>query len=183
MSTLKELKEIINKKSNIKIFCIVVPKETPPWLLEFSKDEQVLLFPEKAGHGVFDEIKIVRELVVDKSSKIKYVITKSPYVVSDFKRIAVLVVGESTIESPSFQTFGASVNKILVNIFDFGRTTGDLSSFFLEAERQTMLLTENLKELNMLLDKIETQYGEGVERTILINNLLDKIETLEQKNE
>ena len=64
------------------------------------------------GHSVF-----VKDILI---------ITMSPWIIYDFDRSHVLIVSEKNIEHPDFQTFGASVNKINMCVFNKRETISDI---------------------------------------------------------
>jgi restriction system-associated AAA family ATPase len=115
-----------------------------------------------------NENKAMRDLLIT---------THSPFIVSDCYEEGVLLFKKNdeqkvvTAERPGFNTFGASVNLITIELFNRVDTIGDLANEkILEFERQV----EKGENLEQLKDKIFETLGDSVERTMLINRLIEK---------
>jgi predicted ATPase len=101
----------------------------------------------------------------------------SPFIISDSQEENVLVFKKNpadeivSMDRPGFKTFGASVNLITIKLFNRVDTIGDLANEkVLEFEKR--IETEN--NLETLKEEIFNTIGESVERTMLINQLINK---------
>ncbi len=100
--------------------------------------------------------------------------THSPFLISDCQKQKVLVFEKEDnkvgIKRPSFQTFGASINKITFEIFNKTETIGDVANALIiklaERFKQGDDREEILKELN---DKL----GDSIEKILLTKTILD----------
>lgn len=97
----------------------------------------------------------------------------SPFLISDSTEDNVLIFKRSskgvvTVERPDFNTFGASVNRITMDIFDRENTIGDLANSIVEHYEDRHKGGEDPK---LLLNEINNTLGESVEKTILINRI------------
>lgn len=101
--------------------------------------------------------------------------THSPYLVSDSesKYVHVFVKDNETKKVtcgfPEFQTFGASVNNIAVEIFDKPNTIGNYALEKLQDFEQRFIAGE---QREILVKAMNKTLGESIEKTILINRIL-----------
>lgn len=107
--------------------------------------------------------------------------THSPFLISDSRPDKVLVFekdqisGEVTIKHPEFNTLGASINKITMNTFGKRETIGGIAEALLERFKARFEAgQENLSEL---VQEIEHELGDSVEKILLIKAMLDKLES------
>jgi restriction system-associated AAA family ATPase len=104
--------------------------------------------------------------------------THSPYLISDSDDSNVIVFRkeeETNLVSnsrPDFKTYGASVNKLTLKIFDKNETIGDFANADILKYYERM---ENGEDPNILIDEAENKFGDSVEKIILINSLMEKI--------
>lgn len=99
------------------------------------------------------------------------VITQCAWIISDSKNVLVMGRNIREVSVPEFNTFGASVNKITMGIFERRETMGDYSISVLKALQDRLEAGESPSAL------IEESYqvlGDSVERTLFINMALDK---------
>lgn len=97
----------------------------------------------------------------------------SPFIISDSHKEKVLFFekGQLGPSRPDINTFGASVNLITIELFKRVDTIGDLASEkVLEFEKRI----ESDENLEQLKDEIFESLGDSIERTILINQLVEK---------
>jgi restriction system-associated AAA family ATPase len=97
----------------------------------------------------------------------------SPFIISDSHKEKVLFFekGQLNPSRPNINTFGASVNLITIELFKRVDTIGDLASEkVLEFEKRI----ESDDDLEQLKDEIFESLGDSIERTILINQLIEK---------
>ncbi|MFN7692927.1 MAG: restriction system-associated AAA family ATPase [Burkholderiales bacterium] len=107
--------------------------------------------------------------------------THSPFLVSDSKPGKVLVFekdessGNVTIKHPEYNTLGASINKITMNTFGKRETIGGIAEALLERFKARFEVgQENLSEL---VQEIEHELGDSVEKILLIKAMLDMLES------
>lgn len=100
--------------------------------------------------------------------------THSPYLVSDSesKYVRVFIkdheTKEVTCSLPEFQTLGASVNKITIEVFKTPLTIGRHAYTFLKNISDRL---EHGEDKNILLTELEDKMGDSVEKTLLIHKL------------
>lgn len=100
--------------------------------------------------------------------------THSPYLVSDSesKYVRVFVKDDETKEVncslPEFQTLGASVNKITIEVFKTPLTIGRHAYTSLKNINDRL---ERGEDKNVLLTELEDKLGDSVEKTLLIHKL------------
>ena len=100
----------------------------------------------------------------------------SPFIVSDSKRENVLVFekDEKNIvecHRPDFNTFGASVNKITMEVFEKIDTIGDYANNRFDIFRKRFEEGENI---DTLIKEIDSTFGDSMEKILFIKNLLHK---------
>jgi len=111
--------------------------------------------------------------------------THSPFLISDSKSDYVHVFKKNRktgkveeIKHPEFQTFGSSVNKIGIRIFEMPNTIGEYAQQRLEEFRVEFKLLKTAKQLDDLINKINSELGESVERILIVNEIITKLESL-----
>jgi predicted ATPase len=98
----------------------------------------------------------------------------SPFIISDSHEENVLVfrkneiTGEVKVETPGFNTFGASINHITIDLFDRADTIGDYSNETIQRFENRFNRGENK---DALIQEINRSLGDSVEKTILINRI------------
>lgn len=97
----------------------------------------------------------------------------SPFIISDSNEDNVLIFkrnteGVITVERPEFNTFGASVNRITMDIFERENTIGELANSLVASYEDRYKKGEDPK---LLLKEINDMLGDSVEKTILINRI------------
>ncbi|UZD22299.1 restriction system-associated AAA family ATPase [Algoriphagus halophytocola] len=98
----------------------------------------------------------------------------SPFIISDSHEENVLVFKKDdetrvvTAERPGFNTFGASVNQITIDIFERVDTIGDLANSEITSYETRFKEGENPE---ILIKEINSRLGDSVEKTILINRI------------
>lgn len=99
--------------------------------------------------------------------------THTPFLISDSKPKKVLVFkkenGTVSIIPPDFNTLGASINKITMNTFGKRETIGGYAQAILDNLRKRF---ENGEDKEQLVDEINQQLGDSVEKLQLINRIL-----------
>ena len=100
----------------------------------------------------------------------------SPFIVSDSKRENVLVFEKDSqnrvkCHRPDFNTFGASVNKITMKVFDKIDTIGNLAQSRLEEFREEF---ENGADIDTLIQKVDNTLGDSMEKILFIKELIYK---------
>lgn len=141
--------------------------------LLFRKERCLFLFDEPETHFNPDwkarYITSVRNCFKEIVANCEMLITThSPFVVSDSLTENVLMfAANKNPKNPDFNTFGASVNQITMELFDRFDTIGDYSNNEIEK------YYEKLKGDNAdnLIKEINFKFGDSVEKTIIINKL------------
>lgn len=113
---------------------------------------------------------------LEKSSTMREMLitTHSPYLVSDSESKYVHVFEKDDVTKkvscgyPQFQTLGASVNKITIEVFKTPLTIGKHAFSFLKSINDRYEKGENK---NILLAELEDTLGDSVEKTLLIHKL------------
>jgi len=100
----------------------------------------------------------------------------SPFIVSDSKQENVLIFdkGEGNkveCHRPDFNTFGASVNKITMKIFDKVDTIGDLAQSKLN---EFQVRFESGEDIDTLILEVDNILGESMEKILFIKELMNK---------
>lgn len=111
--------------------------------------------------------------------------THSPYLISDSRMEYVLVLKKDkktgkvmSADRPDFQTFGTSVNKIGIRIFEMPNTIGEYAQKKLDEFDDELKQTNTQEDLENLIARIKAEMGESVERVLFVNKVIDKIESL-----
>lgn len=116
----------------------------------------------------FEGTKSVPELLIT---------SHSPFIVSDSKRENVLIFKKDdnkvSCEIPDFNTFGASVSKITMKVFDKTDTIGDFSHSKLKEFRDRF---DNGDDIEQLIDEVENSMGDSMEKILFLKLLFDKQE-------
>lgn len=102
----------------------------------------------------------------------------SPFIVSDSKTENVLMFekDENNVVKctrPNFNTFGASVNKITMGIFEKRETIGEYAGQIIDEFKARMETTDDLEALFSELDET---LGDSIEKTLFMKELFDRIE-------
>lgn len=120
-------------------------------------------------------ISSIRECFKGSNTKQEMLITThSPYLISDSKSsyVHIFEKDEKTQEvichEPEFQTLGASVNKITIQIFKTPITVGNYALEFLDEIEKRFEKGEDSKTL---IKELEENLGDSVEKTLLIHKL------------
>ncbi|MBI3771789.1 MAG: restriction system-associated AAA family ATPase [Gammaproteobacteria bacterium] len=107
------------------------------------------------------------------------VTTHAPFLISDSKPEKVLVfkkdegLGTVNISKPDYNTLGASINKITMNTFGKRETIGGYAQSILEGLRNRF---EGGEDKDQLINEINQQLGDSVEKVLLIKTILDGME-------
>lgn len=118
-----------------------------------------------------DSSKTMREMLIT---------THSPYLISDSQMDYVQIFEKNLKNNkvkepkrPDFQTFGTSVNKIGIRIFDMPNTIGEYAQQKLNEFRNELNRLESPEKTEDLISRIQNEIGESVERALLINEIID----------
>ena len=113
------------------------------------------------------------------------VTTHTPFLISDSVPEQVLVVNKDkatgivSVNRPNYNTLGASINKITMKTFGKRETIGGFAEQKLNAlkERFDALKKKGTdEEKNALIDEIELELGDSVEKMLLIKTILDSMQ-------
>lgn len=116
-----------------------------------------------------EEKEVLRDLLIT---------THSPFLISDTQKSNVLKfvkdldTGVVKCDRPEFNTFGASVNQITIEMFNKPDTIGDYANESISTFEKRFEEGENIQEL---IKEINLKMGDSIEKTILINRLLGNI--------
>nr|MBF0223516.1 restriction system-associated AAA family ATPase [Desulfobulbaceae bacterium] len=105
--------------------------------------------------------------------------THTPFLISDSRPEKVLVfnkdkeTGVVSISKPDYNTLGASINKITMNTFGKRETIGGHAQLILEGFRERLKNEKEDKE--QLIEEINQQLGDSVEKMLLIKTILDSM--------
>jgi restriction system-associated AAA family ATPase len=105
--------------------------------------------------------------------------THTPFLISDSKPDKVLVFkkdmdsGMVSVSQPDYNTLGASINKITMKTFGKRETIGGHAHALLEALRTRFEQGEDASEL---IDELNRELGDSVEKVLLIKAILDRDE-------
>jgi len=102
----------------------------------------------------------------------------SPFLVSDSHPDNVLIFEKDeqnkvSCKRANFNTFGASINKITIKVFEKSETIGNMAKSKLEEYKQRI---ENETDIDSLIDEVEYTLGDSVEKILLLKELFDKRE-------
>ncbi|QOL16576.1 restriction system-associated AAA family ATPase [Dickeya dianthicola] len=101
--------------------------------------------------------------------------THTPFLISDSKPGKVLVFakdnGAVSISKPTYNTLGASINKITMNTFDKRETIGGYAQALLDDLRRRF--EEGHEDKETLNTEINQRLGDSVEKLLLIKAILD----------
>jgi restriction system-associated AAA family ATPase len=106
--------------------------------------------------------------------------THAPFLISDSRPERVLVfskdkaTGAVSIQSPGYNTLGASINKITMSTFGKGETIGAYAETVLDGLRERF--EAGGEEPSALIDDINRELGDSVEKMLLIKTILAKTE-------
>jgi len=134
----------------------------PSWKAKFLSSLRFCFEQEKE-----DSDETMREMLIT---------THSPFLISDTNSNYVRVFKKKkkkiTCKKPNFQTLGASINDLTVEIFDKENTIGDYALTIIENYEKRFVNGEDgikiIKEMNK-------EVGDSIEKTITINQILNKI--------
>ena len=105
--------------------------------------------------------------------------THTPFLISDSKPEKVLVfkkdkvLGTVSVSKPDYNTLGASINKITMNTFGKRETIGGHAYSILENLRKRF---EDGEDKDQLIDEINQKLGDSVEKVLLINSILNRMQ-------
>lgn len=112
-----------------------------------------------------------------KANQEMLITTHTPFLISDSKPEKVLVFakdqasGTVSISKPTYNTLGASINKITMNTFDKRETIGGHAQALLDDLRRRF--EEGHEDKETLITEINQQLGDSVEKLLLIKTILD----------
>lgn len=112
----------------------------------------------------------------DKTAPEVLITSHSPFIVSDSPRENVLVFKKNNenvvrCERPDFKTFGASINKITMKVFDKTDTIGDYANSKLQEFKERFAQGEDAQ---IIIDEVENTLGDSMEKVLFLKLLFDK---------
>lgn len=103
--------------------------------------------------------------------------THSPFLISDSRPEKVMVFektnGEVKVSPPGFNTLGASINKITMKTFNKRETIGGYAKQVLDDLKSRF---EAGEDPDLIIDEINSNLGDSVEKILLIKTILDSME-------
>jgi len=103
--------------------------------------------------------------------------THTPFLISDSRPEQVLIFkkedGKVSVSRPDYNTLGASINKITFKTFDKRETIGGYAQEILEGLKKRFDAGE---DRNQLLDEVDRQLGDSVEKVLLVKTILDSLD-------
>jgi len=136
----------------------------------------VYRYPENGKH-IDDQAVFVKNL--KKTSNGAIILTHSAFIVSDFKRENVLVIPKTgPYESPDFNTFGASANKINMCLFGRRSTIGALAHEALEDISKMPM--DTLEQIQVIKD-MHKRFGDSIELTLIYHEVFDREDELKKE--
>ena len=137
----------------------------------------VYRFPENGMH-IEKQAAFVKNLIRHKTNA-AIILTHSAFIVSDFPREKVLVIAKNgTCESPEFNTFGASVNKINMCLFGRRATISDLAVEALE--NISKMPMDTLEQIKVIKDRHKS-FGDSIELTLIYHTVFDREDELKKE--
>jgi restriction system-associated AAA family ATPase len=104
--------------------------------------------------------------------------THSPFLISDSTPDKVLefekIDGEVQVNNPTYNTLGASINRITMETFDKRETIGKRAQNIIDEFRSRSLDADENKEA--LITEINQRLGDSVEKVLLIKSIIDDLE-------
>lgn len=172
-------------EEGVSLFCLIVPNKIPEWLKIFINNHErmgdILVYPE-FNKTINQQTAFMTNLLKDSENKIKFIVTQSPWIISDFDRLAVFVIEGSKVNPPRQQIFGASVNMITMTILNRRLTCGDRAARIMKDIQKRVQRIKDPVKLNKIIDdEIYGKLGDSIEKSMLISTILHKIEDLEKK--
>jgi restriction system-associated AAA family ATPase len=122
----------------------------------------------------------LRQSFSDSHNQEMLITTHTPFLISDSAPDKVLVfdkddiTGKVSIDTPEYNTLGASINKITMATFDKRETIGGLAQSLLENFKTRSEEADEDKEL--LIKEINHTLGDSVEKVLLIKSIFDSME-------
>ncbi|NKI74658.1 restriction system-associated AAA family ATPase [Dickeya sp. CFBP 2040] len=109
--------------------------------------------------------------------------THTPFLISDSKPDKVLVFtkdnGKVSISKPTYNTLGASINKITMNTFNKRETIGGYAQTLLNDLRRAV--EEGHKDKETLITEVNQRLGDSVEKILLIKAILDSDQSVNEE--
>lgn len=104
--------------------------------------------------------------------------THTPFLISDSQREKVLVFektdGVVTVKRPEYNTLGASINKITMTTFRKKETIGLRAQTIIDSFKERLKNESVDKE--RLIESINLQLGDSVEKILLVNSIIESME-------
>lgn len=153
--------------------------------LLFKNTSSLFLFDEPETHFNPDwrskYISVLKKCFKDDKQTPEILISShSPFIVSDTKEDNVLIFekyedGVVDCKKADFNTFGASVNKITMNVFGKKETIGDVAKDKLTEYKKRLDADE---DIDTIIHDIDLELGESVEKILFMKMLFDKDEKI-----
>lgn len=173
-------------EEGVSLFCLIVPNKIPQWLSIFINEHErtgdILVYPE-FNKTINQQTSFMTNFLKDSDGKIRFIVTQSPWIISDFDRKSVLIIEGSKVEPPRDQTLGASVNMITITILGRRMTCGDRAISIMKRIQKRIRLIKDPVKLNKIIDdEIYGTLGDSIEKQMLVSSILNRIKDLEKNN-
>jgi len=155
------------------------PADFEIWLGRHKEPRQLIYAPEH-DYGMDDPTRTLKGLDDIQACSNAIIVTHDRFIISNFRRKNVLVfTKDGDVDLPEFETYGASINKIMMSLFGQPCTIGNIAAN--EMKRALMLYDEGSNEGDWTIDHISKNFGDSVEKTLTINNIMDRMEKRKEK--
>lgn len=150
--------------------CVVMSCKDPSWLNDwFPKNRPYILYPEHGMDLKSQSLYMTNLLSGSSKALVKnvVVITRSPFIISDFHKDNVIIIKGDTLEKPFVQTFGLDYMSILTEMFDCG-TMGGIAKAQMD---DIIKRAESGEEITPLKEKLLRTFGTSTEKVLAFHHL------------
>jgi hypothetical protein len=152
--------------------CLLVrnkQEELPNW----NPHRTFIKYPE-SDLGVQEQLQYMSNLIKSSSQDITrdiLIITRSPYIVSDFHREEVLVREENDFKNPDVNTFGTSISTIDNEILHITNVMGGVAQAFIDDLFAQSKKVKSLTDIQALKEACR-ELGSSVQKVFLFHELI-----------
>jgi hypothetical protein len=161
--------------------CLLVrckEEELPNW----NPQRPYIKYPE-TGLGVQEQLAYMSNLLNNSSQALAsniLIITRSPYIITDFHREEVLVREENNFKHPDVNTFGTSISSIECDLLHLSKNMGGIAQAFIDDLFTRSKKVDNLKDIETLKEA-SRKLGMSVQKVFLFNALIFKEKELKKE--
>lgn len=140
------------------------------WFGRHKEPRQLIYAPEH-GYGMDDPTRTLDVKDIQDCSN-AIIVTHDRFIISNFRRKnVILFTKDGDVQEPEFETFGASVNKIMMCLFGKAATIGSRAEE--EMKQAVTLCEEGSNDTAYSIEYISKNFGESVEKTLSIHTLMN----------